>query len=1181
MSLKIHLLGQFKLQANNFAIELPSRSAQSLLAYLALNAGVTQRREKLAGLLWPEATDTNARSYLRQALWRMRKSLESGSLTWEDYLKISDISVTFDDQSECWLDVDILLQPAEAGTVEEIIEIISLYRGELLPGFYDEWIVLERDRLQAAYHQKMNLLLERLIQAGRWDDALKWSEQWIGLGYSPEPAYRALMSAYAGLGDQGMISATYQRCVESLNRDLGLEPSPETQRLYEQVLRGELDGFVSPPPVFADLAGQRPPFLNEGEPLQIEKPIFVAREGELAKLESSLDLALSNQGRVIFITGEAGSGKTALIHEFTKRAQDAHADLVVASGNCNAHTGIGDPYLPFREVLELLTGDVEARWAAGSITREHARRLWNTLPVTAQALVETGPDLIDTFVPGTALLERAKSCIPTGEDWLTRLGEFVERKTNDRIDTSPQQSDLFEQYTRVLGDLARKVPLVLVVDDLQWADTGSISLLFHLGRHLVGGRILIVGAYRPEEVAMGRDGVRHPLEPVANELQREFGDIVINVDQAESRDFVEALLDFEPNRLGVPFREMLYRQTSGQPLFTIELLRGMQERGDLVQDQGGQWIEGSELDWETLPARVEAVIAERIGRLARPLRAAMRVASVEGEVFTAEVVARVLGTDERKLVQRLSSELDRRHRLVRARAIKRLGSRRVSRYRFRHYLCQKYLYENLDEVERAYIHEDVGNVLEELYGDQPQEISTIAPQLARHFQEAGMTEKAIHYLNQTGERAIQLSAYQEALTHLTKGLALLMTLPDSRERVQQELALQLALGMAWMGPKGYGPEVKTAYTRARQLCQQLGKMSQLCLVLGELSAFYYVKAEHLKARELAEEALSLAQRAEDPLLVALGHWYLGFILFGHGEYMTARAHLEEMIAFYKPQQHHHPIVFRRGSDAGLSALAYDACCLWCLGYPDQALSRSQQALALARELGHPFSLADVLCYAGCMFNAMRRDAMTLNDNAEELVRLSNERGFAGWLDAGTCYRGEAVAMLGHFEEGTMQMRQSMADSRSKGLRCNLAGTLGALAEAQAKAGHPEEGLTTLDEALALVEETDERLYEAELYRLRAELLLMQGDDGGAEDSLSKAIEVAQRQKEKSWELRATTVLAHLWQKQGKVDEAGQMLGEIYGWFTEGFETPDLIEARALLDEFTEDYEQRMAAKNIK
>ncbi|NVM26883.1 MAG: hypothetical protein HWN70_13335, partial [Desulfobacterales bacterium] len=743
--------------------------------------------------------------------------------------------------------------------------------------------------------------------------------------------------------------------------------------------------------------------------------------------------------------------------------------------------------------------------------------------------------------------------------------ELVERKPTGPGTPSPQQSDLFEQYTRVLQALARQVTLVLVVDDLQWADLGSISLLFHLGRQLAGSRILIAGAYRPEEVALGRDGARHPLEPVVNEFQRDFGDIAVNVDQAESRDFIEAFLDSEPNRLGVAFREMLYRQTRGHPLFTIELLRGLQERGDLVQDPEGRWVEGPALDWETLPARVEAVIAERIGRLPQALPRALAVASVEGEDFTAEVVARALGTDERKMVQRLSSELDRRHRLVRAQAIERLGSRRVSRYRFRNYLFQKYLYDNLDEVERAYLHEDVGNVLEELYGDQASEI---AVQLAWHFQEAGIAEKAIHYLRQAGERAVQLSAYQEGVAHLTRGLALLMALPDSPKRAQQELALQLALGMAWQGTKGTpAPEVEKAYTRARELCQQMGETSQLCRVVGELSVFYYVRAEHQRARELAEEALSLAQRAEDPLLVALGHWYLGFILFCLGEYATAQSHLEQMIAFYEPQQHHQPFVFLRGVDAGLSALAYAACCTWCLGYPDQALSRSQQALAMARELGHPFSLADVLCYAGCLFNAMRRDAQALKDNAEELLRLSNEK-VPAWMGAGTRYRGEALAMLGQVQEGIAQMREGMAASQSIRVRLNLSGSLGSLAEAQAKAGHPGEGLTTLAQALTLVEQTDERHWEAELYRLRAELLLMQGDDAEAEASFHRAIEVARRQSAKSWELRATVSLCRLWRKQGRVDEARQMLAEIYGWFTEGFDTPDLQEARTLLEKLS-------------
>ena len=300
-----------------------------------------------------------------------------------------------------------------------------------------------------------------------------------------------------------------------------------------------------------------------------------------------------------------------------------------------------------------------------------------------------------------------------------------------------------------------------------------------------------------------------------------------------------------------------------------------------------------------------------------------------------------------------------------------------------------------------------------------------------------------------------------------------MALPDSPESAQQELALQLALGIAWIGPKGYGPEVKKAYTRARELCQQMGETSQLCRVLGELSLYYYVRAEHQRARELGEQALSLAQRVKDPLLVALGHWYLGVSLFCLGEYTTARAHLEQVIAFYNPEQHHRSLAFFRGSDVGLSALAYAACCLWCLGYPEQALKQSQEALALARELGHPFSLADVLCYAGCLFNEMRRDAQALKDDAEELMRLSKEK-VSGWLGTGTCFQGEALTKLGQVQEGIAQMREGMAARQSIGVRCYLSGTPRSLAEAQAKAGHPEEGLTTLAEALALVEQTDER-----------------------------------------------------------------------------------------------------------
>jgi predicted ATPase len=309
--------------------------------------------------------------------------------------------------------------------------------------------------------------------------------------------------------------------------------------------------------------------------------------------------------------------------------------------------------------------------------------------------------------------------------------------------------------------------------------------------------------------------------------------------------------------------------------------------------------------------------------------------------------------------------------------------------------------------------------------------------------------------------------------------------------------------------------------------------------------------------------------------VALGHWQLGFASFALGEYTAARAHLQEVISFYEPQEHHQTLVSLRGYDVSVSALSFDACCLWALGYPEQASRRSQEALALAREFDHPFSLADGLTFGGCLYTKMSRDAEVLKGYAEELIRLSNENSFAGWLGNGICFRGEALSMLGQVQEGMAAMREGIAILRSRGGHNHLTGIVGSLAEAQAKAGQPGEGLVTLTEALALVEETGEREREAELHRLRGELLLMQGDEAGAEasvhmaeQSFQYAIKVARRQNAKSWELRATTSLATLWQKQGKADEARLALEEIYGWFTEGFDTPDLKDAELLLNELT-------------
>jgi predicted ATPase/DNA-binding XRE family transcriptional regulator len=948
---------------------------------------------------------------------------------------------------------------------------------------------------------------------------------------------------------------------------------PEAERdTFVRMARGEFVAAMASP--LADVS--LPPFLEDGEPpAGIEEAVFVAREHELAQLDGFLDLTLSGQpapgqpvgpgGRVVFVTGEAGSGKTALVGEFSQRAQERLADLIVAGGHCNAYTGVGDPYLPFREVLGLLTGDVETTLAAGAMGREQARRLWGLIPYTVQALVKSGPDLIDIFVPGSALVNRAAAAAPGGSGWRPQLEELVARKAATQSPANLQQSDLFEQYTRVLQALAQRAPLVLVLDDLQWADTGSINLLFHMGRRLEGSRLLIIGVYRPADVAWGRDGERHPIEPVVGEFRRHFGHNQMDLSQTDGKRFVEAFLDTGPNRLGTAFREALYQHSRGHALFTVEMLRGMQERGDLVQDEGGLWVEGPALDWETLPARVEGVIGERINRLRVVLQEVLKAASVEGEFFTAEVLARAQRVDEPVMVQRLSGELDRRHRLVKSQSSRRMGpgGQRLSHYRFRHILFQRYLYTSLDDVERAYLHETVGTAMEELYQDQTEEV---AVQLAWHFQMAGSVVKAAGYLWGAGERAVRLSAHEEAITHFTQALELFETLPDPSQYAREELSLQTALGHALIVVKGSAaPEVEHAFARARELCQQVGETPQLFQVLWGLHTYYLPRGNiHPTALELARQLLDLAQSLQDPALLIAAQYALGSTLFWFGDHPQAQAHLEQGITLHGLHETA-SLIPLYGQDPGVMCQRYGAWTTWFLGYPDQALELILETLALAKERGHPFTTAGAQAIL-IFIHYHRREEEAVKEQAEDNIARATEHGFLLWKLSGFIFQGWALVEGGQQEEGLEQILQGLDDWYATGAYGGDSPYQSMLVEAHLRMGQVAEGLAAVEEALAKLEETGERYMEAEYHRLKGELLLLGGaDEDEVERQFLKAINIARQQGARSLELRATVSLCQLWRTQGKKKEAWQMLTEIYNWFTEGFDTTDLLEAKALLD----------------
>jgi ABC-type oligopeptide transport system substrate-binding subunit len=517
-----------------------------------------------------------------------------------------------------------------------------------------------------------------------------------------------------------------------------------------------------------------PAFLEE-DAVEEPAPVFVGRERELDQLSSHLGGVLEGQGGVFFVAGDAGSGKTALLDAFSRQALDRYPELLVARGTCSAFTGSGDPYAPFRTVLRQLTGDVETAWKGGLVQNEGARRLWSSIPLAAKALLKCGPNLIDTFIPGPALNERVNAAVPADGILLEKIKELVEGE--QAALGSLEQRGLFEEVRDVLVELSTSIPLLILIDDMHWADSGSINLFFHLGRELAGSRVLVVSAYRPEDVALGRDGSKHPLETVINELKRTSGKKWIDLSMVSGVHFLADFIDTEPNHLGQAFREKLYDHTAGHALFTVELLRELQERGELIKDSDGLWIEGPELDWTLLPTRVEGVIENRIDRLEEELREVLTIAAVEGEDFTAQVVARVHKIQERSLLRTLTRELGKRHKLVKEGEVLRMGSTLLSRYRFAHALFQRYLYNDLNEVERCMLHGEIGVILEELYGDN---LDDMALQLGTHFAASGDVEKAKSYLIAAGDRAHLIYAFDEAAAAYEKVLELLRDEEDDQ-----------------------------------------------------------------------------------------------------------------------------------------------------------------------------------------------------------------------------------------------------------------------------------------------------------------------------------------------------------------------------------------------------------------
>ena len=1166
--LSLRLLGGFQAVLDgDAATGFESDKARALLAFLVVEAHRPHRREEVAGLFWPERPERAARTNLRRVLYNLRSVLGDRRAP-APFLLVTRQTVQFNQGSEYWLDVAAFVSNIDAAeerlSSPEILEkATTLYQGEFLKGIsvagcveFEEWVVVWRERL----HHKLFAALGRLVtwydQHGDYESALQVGRRQLALEPWNEQGHRNIMRLLVYTGQKGAALAQFDKMRRILDEELSVMPGPETTRLYEQIR----DGTLPPPP--------RPPLFLVAPPPDIGRPLFVARSDELSALKQGLTRMRSGQTQMRFIKGSAGSGKTALVEEFARVAEEMVSDLLIVKSKGNAYTGTGDPYLPFRGLLGQLTGDFEALWAAGSISQDQAYRLWGTLPVAVRALNSVGRDLIGTLVPADPLVARARACAPGGAPWIEQLIEIATERKGEGPSAPIQQPYLFEQVALVLQAVAKRAPLLIILDDQQWLDTGSASLLFYLGRQLATDRIMIVGIYRPEALVQGQAGKRHPLEPIVNELDAQLGQLHIDLENSDRQQFINALIDSEPNSLETPFRDTLFRHTQGHALFTVELLRGMKKRGELCQDNTGKWVVGPSLEWGALPARVDAVIAARLGSVPPTLRQVLNVAAVEGEEFTAEIVAQVLGMKATKMIVTLSEQLDRTYHLLSAQDVAYSGEQRFSHYRFRHQLFQRHLYQHLDPAERSYLHQAVGEALEDLLSGSTEPYS---PQLARHFSEAGQIVKAARYLQEAGERAVRLSANQEAIDHFEQALAALETLPDSDKRKRQELAVRSALYAPLVASKGYAAvEVARNNLRAYELCQALEKDPRLLPTLWQLGSYFYARGELLKGLVLVEQMIPLAEQTQDPLQLTLAYWAKGSSQLNIGKLASSRRNLELALGHYRPENHKR-LAQMAGQDPGVSSLSWSAWGCWMLGYPELAQKRSQEALALSAVLDHPFTTTFANSIAGSLFHQMCRNVEAAAASSQTVMALATEYEFPLFQVCGSIISAWAhlVRESGKAQQGVLeQMEAGVVTWQEMQVGMQLPHLMALLAQAFGLQGQPQKGLATAERALEIALENDELYYQAELLRVRGELLLMEGASEDAAASFQKAIDVARTQQAKAWELRATTSLARLWRDEGRESDARRALQEIYSWFEEGFDTPDLAEVKELLSELS-------------
>ena len=883
--------------------------------------------------------------------------------------------------------------------------------------------------------------------------------------------------------------------------------------------------------------GHKTPALPLPPPPSPPAHLF-GRETEFDHLYRSLQQIWNGTRHVLFVTGEAGIGKTTLVDAFVKGLPDA-SGLWIGRGQCIAHYGEGEAYLPILE-------------AFGRLGRE----------VGTNQLVQ----ILDRYAP-TWLAQMPALVAPQDLPALLRRGQGV------------TQQRMLREMAEALEILTVERPLLLWLEDLQWSDVSTLQLLTRLALRPGPARLWILGTFRSVEV--GR-----PLASMVHELCIKGGCQELPLQPLNEAAVAAYLAQRWANVAPLaPARlvRAMYHRTEGHPLFLGHVV-------DYLDAQGGAWRRQSQPSDEILGALLRAVprdlhrmIETQVASLTSAAQRVLEVASVAGVEFSTPAVA-AGGEMEIEFVEEHCAELARHGHFLQERGLIQWPDTTVGTgYRFVHALYQEVLYQRLPVRQRMAVHQRMGLRYEQAYDGQT---AGMAPELALHFTQGREFRRAVLYRRQAAEVAMRRSAYQEAIAHLTHGLDILQELPNTTERLQQELTLRTSLGPALMATKGYAAaEVQAAYAQAQELCSQVPESPQLFPVLFGLWGFYLVRAEYTSARALAQQLLKVAQSAQEPGLLVEAHGALGVTAFYVGHLAASQAHLAQSLQYYDPVQHRtHALLY--GQDPWVACRMWEGQVLWLLGYPDQALQRSQEAFAYAQELAHPFSTVFAL-YGLALVHQLRRESAACHEHAVMQLRLSEEQGFPFWAGPGAILLGWALAEQGHVEEGCQHLCDGLAVRQAMGAAQPRPYFSVLLAQVYGRAGKAQEALEVLSAALEGAADLGEQWCEAEVYRLQGELLLqatgvercayqrpqtvatVRHTEREAEMCFQKALALAQHQGAQGWALRATLSLSQLWARQGKQTEARQILGKMHSTLPqEGMQTADRQEASRLLAQWT-------------